>query len=644
MLSYDASSVLGSEGPFAEQISHFKVRHSQRDMAVRIEDTIRFNGTLVAESGTGTGKTYAYLVPAILSGRKVVISTGTKYLQDQLFLRDIPKVTQVLAAPVKVSLLKGRANYLCLERLDQVTQRGQRYQSGVIDDVMEIREWRSQTSSGDISEVKSVPENSPVWPLVTSTADNCLGSKCDFYDKCFVNQARKAAQASDVTIINHHLYFADSALKQDGFGKLLPEADVWLFDEAHQLPDIASNFLGRSLSLRQITELIKDVRLAETAEKSAVRDLMPAANDFEKISRDALLLLLKQQGRMAWSDACAQTPGLEPQLRLMMQKATVLLDALSLAAVAGETLARCHERCAAICSLLDDFGQPPTDANVRWLEVMQKGFRIHETPLNIGEALQSTMSQRQVARVFTSATLSVDGRFDHYLRQMGLHEVDTQRWDSQFDYPQQAVLYLPSGLPKPNHPDYALELVNAMLPIVQAAGGRTFMLFTSYRLMNQVRQYLSGQGFTLLMQGDAAKQELIQKFLISEKPILLATMSFWEGVDIPGDALSCVMIDKLPFEAPDDPVLKARLRAIENQGENPFMGYQVPRAVISLRQGAGRLIRSQSDRGVLVLCDPRLTEARYGKVFLDSLPNMRRTRNLPDAVEFLRKSAASTER
>ena len=626
---------LGADGPFADKVKQFKVRESQREMAKHIELMIKHKGTLVAESATGTGKTFAYLVPAILSGKKVLIATGTKYLQDQLFKRDIPRVCDVLSVSADISLLKGRANYLCMERLDNAFTSATRYSPAVLEELAAVREWSSRTHDGDIAEVEAVAESSTVWPLVTSTADNCLGSKCRFYEDCYVNKARKSAQNADITVINHHLYFADHALKQDGFGKLLPEVDVLIFDEAHQLPDIASNFLGKSLSMRQLTELFKDSRAAEAVEKSGVRELMPLLNQTEKLARDAMLMLVQEHGRMSWLDLTAKVPRFERQLLGLMKGLSQLSDLLMTASASGEALGRCYDRAQFLTSLLEGFLHSSFTENIRWIEVFPKGFRINETPLNVGGAIHGTLETHQSAKIFTSATLSVDSKFDHFLNQMGLSEVDTASWDSQFDYQKQSMLFLPTGLPSPKHPDYALELVNTMLPLVQAARGRTFMLFTSYRLMQQVHSYMKGQGFTLLMQGEMGKQQLVSKFKESDNAVLLATMSFWEGVDIQGEALSCVMIDKLPFEAPNDPVLKARLQKITDEGRNAFMSYQVPRAVTALRQGAGRLIRSNDDYGVLVLCDPRLTSSAYGKVFLDSLPSMRRTHNHEDVSNFL---------
>jgi ATP-dependent DNA helicase DinG len=636
--------LLGQSGPFAQANQQFQVRQQQQEMAAKIEETIQYNGTLVAESGTGTGKTFAYLVPAIMSGKKVVISTGTKYLQEQLFLRDLPAVSKILNQPVSISMLKGRANYVCLERLEQLPLRSPVTARKFNEELIQLKQWRNRTGSGDIAEVDFVEEKSSFWGEVTSNADNCIGSECQHFESCFVNKARKRAQQADVIVINHHLFFADHALKQDGFGQLLPEASVWIYDEAHQLPDIASNFLGQSLSLRQVSELVSDTKSAEAVEKSSVKGLTQCLDKVDKTSRDCMLSLLNQQGRFEWQSFIADKAVFVKRISQLSALLAELLDYLSAASVAGENLQRSYERAVQLSELLERFSAAPPIDQVRWIEVSNKNFRINETPLHIGSAVQSVMGSRQVSRVFTSATLSINHDFSHYLEQMGLgtvDDVDVYSWDSPFNYQQQSMLYVPNNLPAPNHPDFAVKLVDAILPVVQASKGRAFLLFTSYRLMHIVKDYFSGQGFNLFIQGQENKQSLIEKFKTTENALLFATMSFWEGVDVQGDALSCVIIDKLPFESPGDPVLQARLKTIEEAGQNPFMTYSLPRAVISLRQGAGRLIRGVDDRGLLMICDSRIRTARYGQIFLNSLPPMSTTQHQADAVSFLSNSNSS---
>lgn len=632
----DVAFLLGEQGPFASKNSKFDRRESQQQMASEISAMIQHKGTLVAESGTGTGKTYAYLVPTMISGKKTLISTGTKHLQEQLFHRDIPTVMKTLEISCTSALLKGRSNYLCLERLKQTRSSGRKLDKKMSNDIEQISSWSGKTASGDIAECDLVAEDSKVWPLVTSTVDNCLGSKCQFFEDCHVNLARKRAQKSDIVVINHHLYFADKALKEDGFGKLLPDFDTVVFDEAHQIPDIASVFLGKNFSSWQVSELVKDVRLAELAEKSLVSGLLQYGDTLEKSIADYRLSLGINERKLSWHELQAEVPQFLNNLQKLGQQLADFADLLEKAAPAGEAMMRCYERALSLsahCAEISD--DADTDNNIRWLEVLKRTFRINETPLHIGQELDSFFGNRDQARIFTSATLSIENDFSHYLQIMGLGEVDTKCWDSQFDFYNQAVLYVPEGLPEPRAEEFANDLVEAVLPLLKASRGRAFMLFTSFRVMHAAEQLLESKGFNVLVQGSKNKADLLKLFREKDNAVLLGTMSFWEGVDVQGDDLSCVIIDKLPFESPYEPVMKARLKDIEESGGNPFFEYQIPRAVITLRQGAGRLIRSQQDKGVLVICDSRLRGSRYGKIFLESLPPMRRTHDQQKVVRFL---------
>ena len=632
----DPIYLLGDEGPFASKYDSFVSRESQQQMAAEIATMIEHKGTLVAESGTGTGKTYAYLVPTLISGKKTLISTGTKHLQEQLFHRDIPAVVETLGLSLSVSLLKGRSNYLCLERLKQTRASGRRLEKKVLRDVENVAAWSVKTRSGDIAECELVTEDSKVWSMVTSTVDNCVGAKCQFFDDCHVNLARKKAQKSDVVVVNHHLYFADKVLKEDGFGKLLPDFDTVVFDEAHQIPDIASNFLGKSFSSWQVSELIKDVRIAELIEKSLVKDLLSCADAIEKDISEYRLSLGIEERKMSWHELQAVLPQFCKKLEKLSQQLSDFADILEKAAPSGEGLMRCYERALTLSAHCSEINEDAKSANnIRWLEVLKRTFRINETPLHIGEELDGFFGNREQARVFTSATLSIENDFSHYVQTMGLGEVDTRRWDSQFDFYNQAVLYVPEGLPEPKSDDFPEAMVRAVLPLLKASRGRAFMLFTSFRVMHLAQQLLEPEGFNVFVQGSRNKSELLELFRKKDNAILLGTMSFWEGVDVQGEDLSCVIIDKLPFESPYEPVMKARLKDIEESGGNSFMDYQVPRAVITLRQGAGRLIRSQQDKGVLVICDNRLRGSRYGNVFLESLPPMRRTHDKQKIIGFL---------
>ena len=622
----DSEYLLGETGPLAERVQGFKVRRSQQEMAAAIEDTLKYKGTLVAESGTGTGKTFAYLVPVVLSGQKVLISTGTRHLQDQLFHRDIPTVTRALASSVSCTMLKGRSNYLCIDRLQRSRQGSARNPATIVNDLDHVFKWSSRTATGDIAELSEVDENSQVWPLVTSTVDNCLGSKCSYFDDCHLNHARKRAQECDVIVINHHLYFADAALREDGFGRLLPGTDAIIFDEAHQIPDIASNFLGSSLGGQQLVELATDTRLAEISEKSLVDGLLDGAEDLQRRVADFRAGMGVRERRGSWSEIVNELPGLEKKLILVRDGLNKLGEKLERAAPAGELLGRCLERCHTLIVRCERILEANDASRIRWLDITRRSFRLNETPLHVGTVLGAMMSDNLQARVFTSATLSVNGDFSHYLGQVGLGEVDTHTWDSPFDFNNQAIMYLPEGMPEPRDEGYADALIKEALPLLRATSGKAFFLFTSYRMMAKVHEGLENIGeFELLLQGTKTKQELLEKFSSGNNVVLLGTMSFWEGVDVRGKALSLVIIDKLPFESPSDPVLRARLRSIEEEGGNPFMDYQLPRAVIALRQGAGRLIRDTEDEGVLVLCDPRIRRARYGRRFLNSLPPMLQT-------------------
>lgn len=641
----NAADILGENGPFAKNIDNYTVRESQVAMATAIEDTIANKLTLLAESGTGTGKTFAYLIPALLSGKKTLVSTGTKHLQEQLFHRDIPLVLKNLGLNAKVSLLKGRSNYLCLHRMILARGSSRRLDKVQLAELEAVNAWEPTSKSGDIGDLNEVPEDSRIWPSVTSTVDNCIGQNCSYFEDCYVNKARKAAMVSEVVVVNHHLFFADKSLKDDGFGALLPDVDTVIFDEAHQIPDIASNFLGNSFSSWQVMELANDTRAAELKEKSLIPKLALTADELDKMTADYRLSLGLNERRVGWGDLVDEIPNLPKKLLLLAEKLTEFSEVLEKAAVAGESLTRCYERSLELaqdCHKLAD--DSSLDDVVRWVEVSRRTFRIHETPLNIGNALNAYFGNKEQARVFTSATLSIDGDFAHYQQLVGL-ESDTpfDTWDSPFDYFNQAVLYVPEGMPLPKEEGFVDALFEQVLPILQASKGAAFVLFTSFRIMQQFEEKLADYEFNILTQGDTSKREMLKEFVEKPNSVLLGTMSFWEGVDVPGDALRCVIIDKLPFESPFDPVIKARLNAMQDSGENPFMNYQVPRAVITLRQGAGRLIRSSKDKGVLMICDGRLRTTHYGRVFLNSLPKMRRSNSLEKVSAFLTRLSEASE-
>ena len=634
--SADSAAILGADGPFAQRLPGFRVRVSQQAMAARIERALIDDDILIAESGTGTGKTFAYLVPALLSRKKLLISTGTKTLQDQLFLRDLPWVRDTLGVPVSAAMLKGRSNYLCLHRLEQIEPpaRQPREQLAALH---AIREWAGRTRSGDIAELDSVPEDSAWWPLATSTSDNCLGGRCPKFDDCLVNRARREALKSDIVVVNHYLFFADLALREEGFGQVLPGVDAVVFDEAHQLPEIATQFFGVSVSTRQLTQLARDVLAAETRERSTIDGLDTAAVKLERALTPLRAHAAAARRPLHELDAAAtQTlADIEGDLQL-------LSDALERAAGAGAELEQCARRASGLLDRWCQIREAAHGAQLAWCEATPHNFSIHLTPLDVAQPFQQYIAQYRKSWIFTSATLAVGASFTHFQERLGLHDADTAKWDSPFDYARQALLYLPPALPLPSAPEYTRAVVECALPVLSASGGRAFLLFTSHKALQQAATLLRERiAYPLLVQGEAPRAELLARFRALGNAVLLGSASFWEGVDVRGEALSCVIIDKLPFAAPDDPLLQARGAALAAEGRNAFVEQQLPEAVIALKQGAGRLIRDSDDRGVLMLCDPRLLSKGYGKVFLASLPPMPRTQKLADVNAFFRVAGAS---
>ena len=633
MRNWSARELLGPDGPFARDVPGFAPRTSQQDMADAVEDAIANGHSLIAEAGTGTGKTFAYLVPALRSGKRIIVSTGTKTLQDQLFHRDLPRVREVLGARLRTSLLKGRANYVCLYRLEQAHKEGRLASKEQVAQLQAMREWSQRTSSGDRGEFSEVPEDSPLWPRVTSTAENCIGAECPMFGDCFVVKARRAAQEADVVVVNHHLLFADLAIKQEGFGEILPGANAFILDEAHQIPELAGQFFSTHVTSRQITELAGDA-LAEcgsvTGALGALREpidaVMPAVR---KLRLELDHLPVKGGFGAIESDAMMQT-----EMHALAESIDALTDALSKQSERSRGLAAVYERAESLRSRLHEIVDGAAHASVHWYELSQNGFAFHATPLDLAPPLRTLREQSHASWIFTSATLSVAGEFDHFARQLGLEEPVAMSLPSPFDFAHQALAYAPKGLPEPSDASYTERVVAASRPVLEAARGRTFMLFTSHRALRRAAELLVDLPFPLFVQGTAPRHQLLTEFRESGNGVLLGAASFWEGVDVAGEALSCVIIDKLPFAAPDDPVLEARLSALRESGGNPFFDWQIPAAVIALKQGAGRLIRDVADRGVLMLCDPRLTTRGYGKLFLQSLPPLPLTRELADVQAF----------
>jgi len=635
----DIGALLGADGPFARELPNFAPRPAQQEMARAVQHAIAECETLIAEAGTGTGKTYAYLVPAMLSGERIIVSTGTKALQDQLFFRDLPKVRSVLGARLKTALLKGRANYLCLYRLDQTVREGASFDRTQAEHLAAIRAWSARTRRGDRMELAEVPEDSPLWLRVTSTPENCLGVECPFYDDCHVVTARREAQEADLVVVNHHLLFADLALKQEGFGDILPGAQAFILDEAHQIPELAGQFFSQSLSARQLTELAQDALAECDGITGAIGLLLEPVEALQETVRKLRLTLDPLPPRGSFHELL-QRDGVHAGLRDLAALLAALTDVLASQAERSRGFMNVHERAANLTERLDRIIEEHSEQDVRWYELFPRGFALHATPLDLAAPLRAMRERTHAAWIHTSATLSVAGQFDHFARQLGLDDPQTLSLDSPFDYAQQAVCYMPDGLPDPAARDYTDRVIDAVMPVLEASNGRAFLLFTSHRALRRAADVLANRvPWPLFVQGTAPRHQLLEDFRSSGHGVLLGAASFWEGVDVAGEALSVVMIDKLPFAAPDDPVLQARLEALEQSGINPFMGWQVPSAVIALKQGAGRLIRDVHDRGVLVLCDPRLTTKGYGKLFLNSLPPMPRTRDIGEIRRFFERQS-----
>jgi ATP-dependent DNA helicase DinG len=630
-----AREVLGANGPLAAHLSGFAPRQEQLELAAAVEQALDSQGLLVAEAGTGIGKTLAYLVPVVQSGQRVIISTGTKNLQDQLFYRDLPVVRAALGGGLKCALLKGRSNYLCLYRMERSRESGEFPSKSAVSELEAVLEWSARTSDGDLSLASVISDDSSLWPFVTSTAENCLGAECPRFEACFVVAARKKAQDADVVVVNHHLLFADMAIKQSGFGEVLPGASAFIVDEAHQAPEIASQFFSASLSARQVSDLCRDA-LAEAGKISGglatVREPVERCQQALRELQAQMAEHLPERG--SWQRLLERS-----EIRAQMQELDQCIADLGPAFEAleggSQGMAGCAARRAELQLLMDRLDAQGANGEVRWFERRGRGFGLHITPLDVAEAFTRFREQLDAAWVFTSATLSVSGDFGHFTAQLGLQDATCLKLDSPFDYPNHALMWLPQGLPEPRHPDYLAQLLEQVLPVMHASNGRAFLLFTSHRALQECAERLAAQAdFPLFVQGEAPRSLLLERFRESGNGVLLGTASFWSGVDVIGEALSLVVIDKLPFAAPDDPVMEARSEALRQEGGNPFMQLYLPQAVIALKQGAGRLIRDVNDRGVLVICDPRAQNRNYGPAFLDSLPPMRRTQDRSEVLRF----------
>lgn len=639
-------SFFSDNGVLSQHITGYRARSQQLEMAQAIAKTIENNEVLVAEAGTGTGKTFAYLVPALLAGGKVIISTGTKTLQDQIFNRDLPTIRTAIKAPVTVALLKGRANYICHYYLERTTQN--EHISFVNRDEIKylrlIESYANVSHTGDKSGLSEVSENAAIWQQVTSTRENCLGSECPSFKRCFVMEARKKALAADVVVVNHHLFFADVMLRDEGVSELLPACNTVIFDEAHQLPETASLFFGESVSTGQLIELARDSKIEAIQHAQDFTELPDAIAALEKSARDLRLTIEGENTRLPLA-AVKQNKAFEAALVLLLEKLTTLTNMLESQAERAEGLENCWQRATELFKKIEQWHtQTENDEFVRWIEVYSHALQLNATPLSIAEIFNKQLNASPRAWIFTSATLSVKNDFSHYNQEMGLTTAQSTCWESPFDFQNQALLYVPTGLPEPNSREYTEQLVKSALPVLKASQGRAFFLCTSLRAMQRIHELLQEAfeeaqlDYPILVQGQGSRSDMLDNFRKLGNAVLIGSQSFWEGVDVRGEALSLVIIDKLPFAPPDDPVLSARIDKMNKEGRNAFMEYQLPRAVINLKQGAGRLIRDETDRGVLMICDPRMITKSYGKRIWQSLPPMKRTRQLVDVESFFQTS------
>ncbi|AGI32878.1 TPA: ATP-dependent DNA helicase [Mannheimia haemolytica] len=640
MTKYDdkIQHAFSENGLLSQNISGFRPRQAQLEMAQVVAKAVKFATPVVVEAGTGTGKTFAYLVPALLSGKKTILSTGSKNLQDQLFNRDLPTIQKALKYKGKIALLKGRANYLCLERLDQVTAMGVLGDKSVLTDLKKVSKWQNATKTGDLSECITIAEDSPILPQLVSTTESCLGSDCPHFKDCYVVQARRKAMEADVVVVNHHLFCADMAVKKTGFGELIPEAELVIFDEAHQLPDIASQYFGQSLSSRQLFDICKDTNIVYRTELKDLSQLGKAADHLTKVVQD-FRLLMGGEGQIRGNlRELFRDKKVVDGLVKVAENIDFLSEVAKKSLGRSETLDKIFERLAEVKVQLKKLMDTSVTGYCYWYEANGRSFGLHITPLMVADKFGEQLKNQQIGWVFTSATLEVGGKFDHFCQRLGIENAEQLVLQSPFDYQHQSLLCVPRYLPDTNKSNTLTALGQLLKPVIEANKGRCFLLCTSYYMMRGLADFLrEHSSLNVLLQGETSKSRLLEKFVKEDHSVLVATQSFWEGIDVRGDDLSLVIIDKLPFTSPDEPLLKARMEDCKIQGGDPFNDIQIPEAVITLKQGVGRLIRDVTDRGVVIICDSRLVMRNYGQTFLKSLPPSRRTRDLGNVIQFLKQ-------
>ncbi|NUF48562.1 helicase C-terminal domain-containing protein [Gilliamella sp. ESL0250] len=622
-------------GLLAKAINGFVAREPQRNMASKVSESIKKQRSLVVEAGTGTGKTFAYLVPALRSDKKVILSTGSKNLQEQLFSKDLPIIKKALNYTGKIALLKGRANYLCLERLYHQYAAAGDLDKDLRVDLVRVKNWSIKTKDGDISKCTTVTEENLIWPILTSTNDNCLGSDCEHYSDCYVVKARKRALNADVVVVNHHLFLADVVVKDTGFGELIPKADVMIFDEAHQLPDLACHYFGEQLTSRQLFDLAKEINLVYRTEVKDMSQLQQCADKLQKCTQD-LRIVINQQPPKGNLRFLFNQEAVKKEISYLVDALDFCHEVLLLTVGRSTTLDNCFERINQYNTLLKRLQETNVTGFSYWYESSHNYFVFALTPLSVADKFTELLTQRKGSWIFTSATLSVDNQLDYFTKRLGLINADSLILESPFDYINQTILCVPRYIPSPNEQGNAEKLANILLPVIEANNGRCFFLCTSYVMMNALaKQFRELTKLPVLVQGETSKVKLLEQFIHTGNALLIATSSFWEGIDVRGDTLSCVIIDKLPFTSPDDPLIKARMEDCQMQGGDAFNDVQLPEAVITLKQGVGRLIRHHNDRGAVIICDNRLVMRPYGATFINSLPPSPRTRDINKVINFL---------
>ncbi len=630
------------KGDLSHNIDGYRVRQEQIDISILIDEAITHKKKLIVEAGTGIGKTFAYLVPAFLSGGKIIISTATKNLQDQLFTKDIPVIRDALKVPVSLAMLKGRSNYLCHLRLENAMIEGAFMTKEDVTHLHLVNQYAKHSIDGDRAELDTIPESSSIWPQVTSTKENCLGQECSFYKECFVMSARKKALAADVTIVNHHLFFADLNMKEEGISELLPKATTVIFDEAHQIPDIASIFFGKNISTSKISEIVQDGFQIYLKHMKDVSDFELILNDLEKANKNFRLVFPRESNRYPYQKISSFSQFESSYLNLV-QKLKKIIELLTLHKDRDSEIEKYFDSANEILKSFDDWLEDKDNNSIKWIEIYSQSLQLNNTPLSIADMFARHINNESTSWVFTSATLAVKNNFDHFKNQLGLIDADSVSKESPFNYAEKALLFVPKTMPDANHENFNFAVVNQIYPFIKASKGRAFILCTTLKSMREIFTLLQDKietdqlDYPIYLQGDGSRNHLLNKFREHGHAILIGSLSFWEGVDVKGDALSLVVIDKLPFFSPEDPVLAARIDKINQSGKNAFLEYQLPNAVITLKQGAGRLIRDEFDKGVLVICDTRIIEKAYGKRMWQSLPPFSRTRDDLEVIQFLEK-------